>query len=562
MPDLVVIQLAPGVMTENLETSLSQTGRKPWGFNKFLSSMNGFRPGVHVAFLRLTLPDGRPIGKQGAYPPDAVVHRAVLGTLDSSVSETPSPFFAGFPQQFWFDLITDEEFGSPVDLTTASAFLNDQCPGLGIDADKLCRLLSNARSAKAGMYFDGEPRLADYFKGRGSPATTPRPVQPAPPAQQPSTPPRPTTVDPLAEAVDGFISSVKASGLVFAGINEDLPRAFLSGLMAKRFVLLTGLSGSGKTQLARAFGQWLGSSPEGRRHLVTPVRADWTTPDPLLGYEDALLPTSPDGARAWNVPAALEFMLRARSDPHHSYALVLDEMNLAHVERYFADVLSGMESGEPILPNLERPDGGRWYPVPGAPSLVPLPANLFVIGTVNIDETTYQFSPKVLDRSFSFEFRVTTDELDGSLRPLDPIGPGEPAHLAMVARVSGDPEWHLTNPCEAQTEVEALLVELHELLSPIGLEFGHRSYREALRMAAILAGSGVTAYEDIADWVVMSKVLPRIHGSRRQLEPFLQALKSLADGDDPDKPVHPLIARKTDRMLDTLRTNQYAGFAE
>lgn len=260
MPDLVVIQLAPGVMTENLETSLSQSGRKPWGFNTFLSTMNGFRPGVHVAFLRVTLPGNRPIGKQGAYPADAVVQRTVLGTLDSTVSETQSPFFDGFPQQFWFDLITDEEFWSPLDLTTTSEFLNDRLPGLGMDADKLCRLLSNARSAKAGMYFDGEPRLAKYFKERGSPATTPRPVQPAPSVQQPSISPRPTAGDPMAEAVDGFISSVKASGLVFAGINEDLPRAFVSGLMAKRFVLLTGLSGSGKTQLARRSGSGWGAA--------------------------------------------------------------------------------------------------------------------------------------------------------------------------------------------------------------------------------------------------------------------------------------------------------------
>lgn len=562
MPDLVAIQLTPGPMTENLESSLSQDGRKPWAFNKFLSSMNGLRPGVNVLFLRATLPQGSPIGKQGAYPPDAVVHRLVLGTIVSPVNETAAPFFAGFPQEFWFDLIDDELFVPPIDLGAASTALNDKLPGLDMDGAKLRTLLSNGRSAKVGMYFDGEPRLAEYFKGLGSSAkaATSGGTSVAGAAPGPSVPP--ADLGPLADAVKGFVSAVKSSGLVFAGINEQLPRAFVSGLMAKRFALLTGLSGSGKTQLARAFGQWLGVGPEGPCHLVVPVRADWTTPDPLLGYEDALLPLDSSGARAWHVPPALEFLLRAYRDPQRPHVLVLDEMNLAHVERYFADVLSGMESGEPVLPNLTRSGGSYWYPVRSEQDLVSLPTNLFVIGTVNVDETTYQFSPKVLDRSFSFEFRVATDELDGSLRHLEPVMPGHPDHVATVAAVSADPDWHLLNPSTTQSEMEGLLVELHGLLAPIGLEYGHRSYREALRMAAILSASGLSAFEDIADWTVMTKVLPRVHGSRRQLEPFLRSLQSLAEGDDSEKPQHPLIARKVGRMLDSLLTNQYAGFAE
>ncbi len=562
MPDLVVIQLEPGVMTENLETSLSQEGRKPWAFNKFLSSMNGLRPGVNVLFLRATLPQGGPIGKQSAYPPDAVVHRLVLGTIVSAVNETPAPFFDGFPQEFWFDLIGDESFDPPIDLGAASTALNDKLPGLEMDGEKLRTLLSNGRAAKIGMYFDGEPRLAEYFKTAVLSAKPARSAGTSAPGSAPVPSVSPTSFGPLVDAVEGFLSAVKSSGLVFTGINEQLPRAFLSGLIAKRFALLTGLSGSGKTQLARAFGQWLGVGSNGPCHLVVPVRADWTTPDPLLGYEDALLPPDSFGARAWNVPPALEFMLRAYRDPQRPHVLVLDEMNLAHVERYFADVLSGMESGEPVLPNLMRTGAPYWYPVRSGPSLVSLPTNLFVLGTVNVDETTYQFSPKVLDRSFSFEFRVATDELDGSLRGLEPVKAGDAHHLEVLAAVSIDPDWHLRNPAATQSEIEGLLIKLHGLLAPIGLEFGHRTYREALRMAAILSASGLPAYEDIVDWTVMTKVLPRVHGSRRQLEPFLRSLQSLAEGADSEKPQHPLIARKVGRMLDALLTNQYAGFAE
>lgn len=555
MPDLVVIQLLPGVMTDNLELALQQSGRKPWAFNKFLSTMNGIRPGVHVLFVRTTMPTGSPIGRQGAYPPEAVVHRMVLGEVVTSISEMASPFFAGFPHEFWFELIEDREFDPPVDLAGASAFLNDKLPGLGLDDGKLLSVLSNGRSAKVGMYFDGEPRLAAYFKDL-SPKSAPGSGGVAPgatPAVIPS--------GPLADVADEFCGRVEAAGLRFGGINGPLPRAFLAALMAKRFVLLTGLAGSGKTQLARAFGNWLGSDSSGLRHLLVPVRADWTSPEPLLGYEDALLPSNERGDRAWAVPSPLRFMLRAARDGDHPYVLILDEMNLAHVERYFADVLSGIESGEPMLPNLERA-AEYWYPVEHGPILLQMPRNLLLIGTVNIDETTYQFSPKVLDRSFSFEFRVSTEELDATLAAIQPVAAGTPGHVSAFHSVASDPDWHLSHEAPAAPDVSALILEIHAQLSPIGLEFGHRSFREALRMTSILSACGVQDYEDLADWVVFSKVLPRVHGSRRQLEPFLRSLQSTAAGPDSEKPELPLVHRKTSRMLESLLTNQYAGFAE
>ncbi len=127
--------------------------------------------------------------------------------------------------------------------------------------------------------------------------------------------------------------------------------------------------GSGKTQIALRFGDWLG---EERTRLI-PVRPDWTGSEALFGFEDALQPAKPDGRLVWHVPAALEFMLTAAADPHHPYLLILDEMNLAHVERYFADVLSGMESGASVLPNLLPEEDGRWRLVTEGDRRLPLP---------------------------------------------------------------------------------------------------------------------------------------------------------------------------------------------
>ncbi len=99
------------------------------------------------------------------------------------------------------------------------------------------------------------------------------------------------------------------------------------------------------------------------------------------------------------------------------YFLILGEMNLSHVERYFADFLSVMESQDriPLHPETEI---WKDCKVPGK---VGLPANLFIVGTVNIDETTYMFSPKVLDRANVIEFRVTSEEMTKFLAHKTPV---------------------------------------------------------------------------------------------------------------------------------------------
>ncbi len=152
---------------------------------------------------------------------------------------------------------------------------------------------------------------------------------------------------PLKLIVEEFDAAVSESHLSFGDNHDEILRSFVVSLAAKRFVILTGLSGSGKTQLALRFGEWLGTE----RFLSLPVRPDWTGAEALFGYEDALQQPL-NGRRAWYVPKALEFILSAFHDPHQPYLLLLDEMNLAHVERYFADVLSGMESDYDCLPNL------------------------------------------------------------------------------------------------------------------------------------------------------------------------------------------------------------------
>lgn len=379
----------------------------------------------------------------------------------------------------------------------------------------------------------------------------------------------------LRETVQAFGEALRASGVQFGDQHDGLVSAFVSSLATKPLVILTGLSGSGKTQIAMRFGEWLGKD----RLQVAAVRPDWTGAEALFGYEDALK-RELDGRPAWAVPAPLEFILRAVADPQHPYVLLLDEMNLAHVERYFADVLSGMESEQPCIPNLHKGADGCWRISAGRDAKVPFPRNLWIVGTVNVDETTYMFSPKVLDRANTFEFRVHSSDL--SIEAIKPksCAPGDPELVRGLLSIARDDGWHHGRLGEAAGALTQRLQQLHELLSRHNLEFGHRVFYEAMRFAALAEEAGIGGLKPILDRVVMQKVLPRLHGSRRRLElpllalaQFCRELPDVVASDDklqtaevgelPEQGAAlPIAYAKVIRMLRSLRANQFASFTE
>lgn len=388
---------------------------------------------------------------------------------------------------------------------------------------------------------------------------------------------RPTATKDLKAVVEQFAASLTHSKVSFGARHTDVVRSFIASLATKRFAILTGLSGSGKTQLGIRFGEWLGTD----HWALVPVRPDWTGAEALFGYEDALRQAD-NGRRAWEVPDALRFMLAAAADPYRPYLLVLDEMNLAHVERYFADVLSGMESEVACLPNLQEEPGNLWRIPVGGPKRVPVPKNLLVVGTVNVDETTYMFSPKVLDRANTFEFRVKTTDLRADLEKPAPIEPGAPDLVAGFLAISSDDRWQLDHPAPHEGTVAQHLRSAHALLSKAGYEFGHRVFYEAMRFAAMLAAAGDDDPNHALDLQIVQKVLPRLHGSRRRLEATLCGLGRFCYdlSYDADKGLQDAIARfnpidaantdprlpisfdKVRRMTELLRANQFVSFTE
>jgi 5-methylcytosine-specific restriction protein B len=265
------------------------------------------------------------------------------------------------------------------------------------------------------------------------------------------------------------------------------PRSLVRGLYAawsfharKRFVLFSGLSGTGKTQLllhyARLTCRLMGLDP--REHLaLVPVRPDWRDPTGLLGYHNAL-----HADPTFQIEPALALVLRAARNPALPYFLILDEMNLARVERYFAPFLSAMESGEALQLHAE----GR--EINGVPPTVSWPANLHIGGTVNMDETTYPFSDKVLDRAFTFEFWQV--DLEGYF------------------------ERRATEGGVRDGETEAVLLAFQKQLVPIRRHIGYRTAGEVLGwVAAAGAADPEASLSDLIDEAVFSKVLPRLRGS-------------------------------------------------
>lgn len=293
----------------------------------------------------------------------------------------------------------------------------------------------------------------------------------------------------------------------------------VTSLAAKPFLILAGLSGSGKTLLAIAISKWLSANNE--QVQVVAVGSDWTSTHHLLGYPDAL-----HEERYIRTPA-LDLILRASNSPKMPFFLILDEMNLSHVERYFSDILSAMESSESI--SLHGAENDR----AGVAPKVQFPKNLFVIGTINVDETTYMFSPKVIDRANVIEFAVSEqsmkDYLAGNTEfsPSGIQGMGAIYGASLVDFVGAAATLDQLDE-DRRRVIEALLLGLFTALDDAGLQFGFRTAREMIRYAVAnqeLLGPESTPLS-VIDAQIAQRLLPRLSGDAGKLRPILAAVLS------------------------------------
>jgi len=278
--------------------------------------------------------------------------------------------------------------------------------------------------------------------------------------------------------------------------------AALNFLETKHFVILSGLSGTGKTQLALKYARAVHgvdqSGADDPLLFVCPVRPEWTDPSGLTGYHDVL-------SNRYVVPPFLEAVLVALAHRESPVFVILDEMNLARVEYYFSDILSAIETGRTLQLHSNS------VPLEGTTGTsiraeVPLPPNLFIIGTINIDETTNPISDKVLDRATVID--MSEVDAAGFITSLV----GRYPTLQAAANSTG-----------------SKLLEVHRIMQESGQGFGYRLLEESLRYHAYVDIHMHSSSSKVTDDLLVQKVFVKLRGSERHRS-LLNALEKVCEG--------------------------------
>jgi MoxR-like ATPase len=303
-----------------------------------------------------------------------------------------------------------------------------------------------------------------------------------------------------------LLAEIRGAGLQ---LDDQTIRRYHVSLKTRGFVVLSGISGSGKTWLAELYAQAVGANS-----LLVPVAPNWTANEDLLGYYDPL-------AKEYRHTTFSRFLQRAASawseaqragvaaQPYH---LILDEMNLARVEYYFAKFLSAME--------IRAREGSARLELDGdtATELTP---NLMFIGTVNVDETTHGFADKVYDRAQLIEIPVS----EAAIRQ------------------------HLVG-----TSYATPVLEVWKAMRPVA-PFAHRILDEIAAYVRQAQKLGVDVNEALDEQLVQ-KVLPKIRGTDPRIGEALGRFIELAD------PAWPLSAAKAKAMQDMFASHGFTSYFE
>jgi len=318
--------------------------------------------------------------------------------------------------------------------------------------------------------------------------------------------------------------------------------SLLAALAAKPFVIIAGTTGTGKTHTIRSCVKALcpADTEPGFNHVFVPVEAGWTDGRHLLGYRN------PFGrvGESYSTTPLLSLLLRANYPTHAAcpFFIILDEMNLSYVEMYFSRFLSLMETSAGGQPEAVLGPSELRLLLRAAPSAIEatyiehairsgglfLSRNVFIVGTVNVDETTHMFSPKVLDRAFVLEFPTM----------LPSQKPDEFAIASADAAAGSVSDfWHyLVESCTIapskaeDTFLDAVYGKLERF------QFGPRVTTEAQRyLAAVKTLATMATCADefssavaVRDRVLMQKILPKLHGNRSQVGKVVNELVVLA----------------------------------
>jgi len=279
---------------------------------------------------------------------------------------------------------------------------------------------------------------------------------------------------------------------------DGLIENFYLSLKSKPFVILAGTSGTGKTRLVKLFAEAIGAA-----FKLVSVRPDWSDGSDLFGHTDL-------NGNFISGPVCSAFDAAIR-EPKRPVFLCLDEMNLARVEYYLSDFLSVIESrekenGHVVTEGIAQYENG-------------IPDNLYIIGTVNMDETTFPFSKKVLDRANTIEFSYV--DLMPKQRTGEIFAPQNLPNSFLRTEYLV-----LATDCAEDMElVEKICVELQDLNGKLVKANAHVGFRVRDEIVFYMLNNekagNLLSYEQAMDNEIMQKILPRIQGSSVAIKTLL-----------------------------------------
>ena len=350
------------------------------------------------------------------------------------------------------------------------------------------------------------------------------------------------TILSVSEVLGHICSYIAAQGFTF---EEELIKNFYLSLKTKPFVILAGISGTGKSKIGELFAAAVGATEKNGRYRLIPVRPDWNDSADLLGYYNL---------QGEFVAGPLVKVIKdAIQNPYKPYFVCLDEMNLARVEYYFSEFLSIIESRKLVDGRIishgininghehsER-DGGKLY----------FPENLYVIGTVNMDETTYAFSRKVLDRANTIELtEVNLSKFPEVSEAIDAIEIDNRYFKSDYLLIK---DCYVGNEAFIQEKVQ-ILEEINSIIARGGFQVGYRVRDEFCFYLLYNKEWGLLPEEQAVDFQILQKILPRIQGSDGQVKEILEELERLFT----DR--YPASLRKVQFMLGRLESDGFTSF--
>ncbi|TNP15870.1 DUF3578 domain-containing protein [Bacillus tropicus] len=349
--------------------------------------------------------------------------------------------------------------------------------------------------------------------------------------------------------IDHVSSYIQSKGFFYE--KKDLINFFLS-LKTKPFVILSGISGTGKTKIVQWFAESLGATEENGQFTLIPVRPDWSDSSDLLGYVNL--------QGEFQERPLIKVLENADANPNRPYFVVLDEMNLARVEYYFSDFLSVIES--------RKWKDGKIVTSPVLPESITnkhitIPSNVYIIGTVNMDETTHPLSKKVLDRANTIEFNTVNLDYFNFLMDV------EEKEAEIAANRSLETEYLHLKECFKENEdlvrnISSVLIEINKTLESVGAQVGYRIRDEICFYMAYNEQGKLLSFDEALDYQIYQKILPRLAGSDGRTEEVLKQLYVLCANEEYDSSnsdaSYAKYPRSANKLSHMLRRFEYDGF--